>query len=199
MKKIVLDPEQLRRMHWDEGVPVYKLAQMYSIGQMTMYRRFREFGIPWRGQSEAQSVSLSKLDAVARRERTDAAIRAYKLPSHETRVKMAQSKQKNAKLSGLEAMFAQEFDAAGLSPIPQYAVGRFNIDFAFPERMLGIELDPDWHKQKREQDDQRDARLREQGWTIIRWRGLTTRNGRPKAQKLIQSLFAVVGQIAKLP
>jgi very-short-patch-repair endonuclease len=69
-----------------------------------------------------------------------------------------------------EFMFMLALRGAGFFPVPEFAVERFNIDFAFPDEMLAVELDPRWHRSrsKREIDTRKDQRLAELGWTVLR-------------------------------
>lgn len=46
---------------------------------------------------------------------------------------------------------------------------RYRIDFAFLNKMTGIELDGDSHKYRKEHDRKRDAILKSYGWTIVRF------------------------------
>lgn len=69
-----------------------------------------------------------------------------------------------------ELEFLHALNDASLFPIPQLAVGTYNIDFAFPDAMLAVETDPLWHKSKRKRprDGKRDAFLTAEGWTVLR-------------------------------
>ncbi|MCZ2097740.1 MAG: endonuclease domain-containing protein [Anaerolineae bacterium] len=73
-------------------------------------------------------------------------------------------------LTEYEAHFLTVLTNAGLVPIPQLAVESFNIDFAFPDEMLAVELDPRWHNSpaKRPADARKDERLTALGWSVLR-------------------------------
>jgi very-short-patch-repair endonuclease len=52
----------------------------------------------------------------------------------------------------------------------QYRVGRYRLDFAFPDVKMGLEVDG-WHHRSPEgaaRDAERDSWLRSQGWLILR-------------------------------
>lgn len=52
----------------------------------------------------------------------------------------------------------------------QYRIGRFRVDFAWPDRMIVLEADG-WHHRAPEgaaKDRRRDSWLRSQGWVIFR-------------------------------
>ena len=52
----------------------------------------------------------------------------------------------------------------------EHGVGRYSIDMAFPEYKIGVEIDGIHHTtSRRVKDSVRDASLREQGWTILRF------------------------------
>lgn len=69
-----------------------------------------------------------------------------------------------------EAEFLDALMKNGLNPVPQLAVGSFNIDFAFPDIKLAVELDPRWHNsaKKRPQDKKKDDFLKSLGWVVLR-------------------------------
>lgn len=48
-----------------------------------------------------------------------------------------------------------------------YRVGRYAIDIAFPDTMVAIEYDG-WYWHNEQHDQKRDAKLKEQGWRILR-------------------------------
>jgi very-short-patch-repair endonuclease len=81
--------------------------------------------------------------------------------------------------SALENRMRRLCRAAGLPlPVPQFPIGRYVIDFAWPEHRVLVETD-DWGTHGRraafEDDRARDADLVSQGWVILRftWRQLT--------------------------
>ncbi|SFX52651.1 Very-short-patch-repair endonuclease [Thermoactinomyces sp. DSM 45891] len=53
--------------------------------------------------------------------------------------------------------------------IPQYPIGNRWADFALPKYMLMIELDGVTYHQDKKKDQIRDAYIRKQGWTIMRF------------------------------
>jgi very-short-patch-repair endonuclease len=84
--------------------------------------------------------------------------------------KRAKGKQEKAKLSRFEKELFDALTAKGLFPIPQMAVDKFNIDLAFPEQLLAIEVHGGcWHNtpQKRAHDEAKRAFLEPLGWRIM--------------------------------
>ena len=73
------------------------------------------------------------------------------------------------KMTCLEASVDSVISEWGIEYHFNYMVGRYFIDFAFPEQMVGIECDGAyWHRNTKERDSRRDAWLSSRGWTIIR-------------------------------
>jgi len=73
------------------------------------------------------------------------------------------------KMTNLERKIDEIISEWGITYHLNYMVGRYFIDFAFPEHMIGIECDGEyWHRNTREREAKRDAWLSSCGWTIIR-------------------------------
>ena len=45
----------------------------------------------------------------------------------------------------------------------------YKLDLAWPERLLGIEVDGNTHRSRRDQDVKKDAALGSRGWTVLRF------------------------------
>jgi very-short-patch-repair endonuclease len=184
MKKIVLDPEQLKRMHWDEKKHVIEMAAELGVSRATIYREMKAHEIPWRGQSEAGYLKASQYTADERQNYSRAAHDAVrgKARSLKDRSTRAKGVETVCRLSAIEEIFAAEFAACGLFPIAQYAVGKFNVDFAFVEQRIAVEIDPgNWHgtRKKRQIDGEKDRLLQALGWTVVRCSGREIRSKNP--------------------
>jgi very-short-patch-repair endonuclease len=62
--------------------------------------------------------------------------------------------------------------AAGLAdPVCQQSIGRYSIDFYWPEAKFGLEIDSMWHatRTNMRRDRIKDARLRNDGIELMRW------------------------------
>ena len=72
--------------------------------------------------------------------------------------------------SPLEELMMAEFAKYDLRPEQQFEMGNYRIDFAFPEKLLAIEVDG-WvfHKDRKEYDEERDDFIRSQGWKVLRF------------------------------
>jgi len=98
-----------------------------------------------------------------------AKIRGSKRSLHDLS-KRARTKQDIAKLSGDEAEIMAALNNAGLYPVPLFALGKYNIDFAFPDQMVAVEYNGgNWHNTpiKRAADEIKSEFLRAEGWKLL--------------------------------
>lgn len=61
-----------------------------------------------------------------------------------------------------------------LYPVPQYRVGKYFIDLAFPHQMVAIECDGKaYHSSPKQKahDRKKDKYLKDRGWTVLRFSG----------------------------
>lgn len=177
MKRIDIDPDELRRLHWDEKRHVKDIAKELGVSRDCIYKNMLRCGIPWRGLSDAALVhnaSLSKEERSRRSSAAHDAVRGKKMTLAYLTAR-AISKELAAKMTGLELVFYEAFTAVGLCPIPQYAAGIYNIDFAFPDQLLAIEIDPgNWHmssRKKLQDNNKEDYLVVHCGWTVHRFSG----------------------------
>src|SRR6267143_5959371 len=78
-------------------------------------------------------------------------------------------------MSPIEAQLYEAMHAEGLSPIPQYCISGYFVDFAFPDVWVAVEADgAAYHEGARlQRDHKRDWILRRAGWTVKRFHGTT--------------------------
>src|SRR2546427_11751743 len=78
-------------------------------------------------------------------------------------------------MSPIEAQLYEAMRAEGLSPIPQFCISGYFVDFAFPDVAVGVEGDgAAYHEGDRhERDRKRGWILRRAGWTVKRVHGTT--------------------------
>ncbi len=78
-------------------------------------------------------------------------------------------------MSPIEAQLYEAMRAEGLSPIPQFCISGYFVDFAFPDVAVAVEADgAAYHEGYRhERDRKRDWILRRAGWTVKRFHGTT--------------------------
>lgn len=74
--------------------------------------------------------------------------------------------------SKMEVLLATALADHDLFPIPQYPIGSYRADFAFPDAMLVIEVDgATYHATPEKQDDDmlREVFIIKQGWRVMRF------------------------------
>lgn len=178
----------LRRRYVTERATYRELCAESGVNTRTIMRWMQEAGIAPISQSEA---------ALRQMERSPDAMLRMQAPDAQRRRALSQAITRQARwetfcTSG-ELAFLEALQSAGFSPVPQLAVGSYNIDAAFPDSMLAVELDPRWHmtKSRIKRDAARDASLCASGWTVLR---LDTRTSVAfnvaKVSKALQSLAA---------
>lgn len=143
MQRVPRDYELLHRLYVTEGQSAYMMAKEFGVAPITVRRVLRELGIPVRpGQTAA------------------------------TPGRIARGHQRRAKLSKYEISLRDALAAEGIEPVPLFAIDRFNIDLAFPDAMLAVEVDGgNWHNtepRKIAQDAAKEAHLVAAGWRVVR-------------------------------
>ncbi len=78
-------------------------------------------------------------------------------------------------MSPIEVKLYEAMSREGLSPVPQYGVEGYYVDFAFPKSRLAVEADgAEFHEGAgRQRDRKRDWILRRYGWKVLRFHGST--------------------------
>ena len=70
---------------------------------------------------------------------------------------------------------AKALEDAGIEAVYDYPIRckyGYSIDFAIPDKKIGIECDGErWHKKGNNHDRKRDAFLKKQGWKMLRFMG----------------------------
>lgn len=151
---------------YNEGASYRELTAEAGINTRSLMRLMKKFNIE----------PITSRDALTRQIKRNPNFLRDTIWSSASQVKRAKSlaklRQENwAEFStSRELEFLDALNNVGLNPIPQLAIESFNIDFAFPDIMLAVELDPCWHnsKNKRRQDKKKDDMLNSLGWTVLR-------------------------------
>lgn len=143
-----------------------------------MRRWLRETGIPTRPMREVRRAQVAAMP-YEERLRITAASRA-KIKGHprseEWHRRRALGVQRAAKMSPYESVvFEFVRQTLGYEPVPQFAIGKFNIDIALPDSKFGIEVDGGlWHTRhsprKMAQDRAKAEYLWPLGWRLVRVR-----------------------------
>lgn len=74
-------------------------------------------------------------------------------------------------ISSIEVKMQKLFEGAGLAFTPQFVIGQYVTDFAFPKEKLVVECDGDyWHNlpNQKVKDRRKDGFLKHNGWKIVR-------------------------------
>jgi len=81
-------------------------------------------------------------------------------------------------MSPIEFKLYEAMRREGLSPIPQFRIEGYIVDFAFPDVGVAIEADgAEYHSgDRRERDRKRDWIIGCHGWTVKRFYGTTIHN-----------------------
>lgn len=156
----------LRRRYTVEHATYRELCAEMGIQTHTLIKYMREFGIK----------PIDPVTAGKRNYQKHEAVYAHNLSlcnTDDAREKSATTRQRRwRKLISPQAFAILEgLQAEGLRPQPEFAVFRYNIDLAFPELMLAVEVDGgNWHqtdKHLRLQENKENY-LESQGWRVLR-------------------------------
>lgn len=189
-----IDPIRLRALHADER-SVLTIARELGCSRPTVVKALLALGLVPRDSSAANAIRMAR-EGVGGRSRltaaAHAAVRGTKRADADLE-RRAAGKALRPKLSAVERIFLAAFHRVGLRPVPQYAVGKFNVDFAFPAQRVAVEVDPGrWHSTPRKvaQDTAKRAHLEAVGWTIARWSGSAIRTSNPGLRAVADEFVA---------
>ncbi len=176
----------LRRRYVDEKATYRELTAEANINTRSLMRLMRRFGISPISPSEAGK---------RQKERDPESFNRFvsKRNEPESKRKAALTRQANWRKcsSDRENELLDAMQAASLAPVREYAMGIFNIDFAFVDAQLAVELDPGWHNSGRhlERDRRKDNLLTANGWTVLRLD--TRRDTSFNVQKVVAALASI--------
>lgn len=157
----------LRRRYNDERATYRELCTELGINTRTLIRRMREYGIEPIDPITAGKRNYQKHLPVYRQSFS-------KRNTDDSRMKSAQTRQRDWQrfISAEAYKILQALQAAGLNPVPEFAAFRYNIDLAFPQAMLAVEIDGgNFHQSAPHiKKDRRKARyLISHGWSLLRF------------------------------
>ena len=165
--------ELLNHKIWVENRSIEALERELKVSTTTLFDWCLKLGIPTRSGSEANLVRFANStteERAAVTAKAHAAVRGLKR-SKEDLEKRAQGKE-YAPMSKWELWFAKWLLGANITGFKHnYALSIYNVDFAFPEHKIAIEIDGGgWHSSERKklQDVNKETYLTEQGWTLYR-------------------------------
>lgn len=168
-------PMELRRMYVREQKPTTAIASEIGCTFTTVCRWLREAGIERRNPSEAKRLDMARHSRDERLRITAASrtIITGRKRSHEDLCRRAVGRQRKARPSKHEAALVAALEASGITPILEYAIDKFNVDLAFPNHRLAIEVHGgNWHRnspRKVAQDAAKRLFLEAQGWRVLRF------------------------------
>jgi very-short-patch-repair endonuclease len=168
-KKITIDKDLLTKLFRDENLPVNTISKMIGISRGCITKNLIELGFtpPTITDGNNRSYSTGR--------------KAVTAPAHNARRGNTNSDEQQSKIaqfysgqlrSPYEKMMYQSLVGLGEKPFPNLAVGRYNIDLAFEDVKLAVEVDGgNWHtcNRKKKQDSEKTAFLEALGWTVIRY------------------------------
>ena len=148
-----------------EGQGTSSIAKLFGITRGSVNHVLKDLGIPLRPTTAHQTLH--------------------------SKVERAKTIQELGRLSRHEAAVLQLLKEVGLIPIPLFAVGPFNIDIAFPDRLLGFEITVGgWHRSARKQ--QADVKKWEY-LTAVGWRLVDLNHQRWTAEMAADAILAEIG------
>jgi len=140
------------------------------------YTKAKELGLPRPQLSEEQRKKKSELSKLRKHtEETKEKIRQKRIAFLRDNPEMVPYKLNHYSKgrSYPEEYWKAVLDSHDLSYQEQYQIGTYQLDFAFPEIKLDLEIDGEQHyvdERISQSDKRRNEWLTEQGWTIIRVR-----------------------------
>jgi very-short-patch-repair endonuclease len=74
--------------------------------------------------------------------------------------------------SPLERALARELDKQHIPYVREFVISHTHVDFAFPDSKVAVECDGwRYHHDRKAHDARRDAFLKSQGWSVLRFSG----------------------------
>ena len=161
--------------HWKEELPALTIAKLFEISRQTVIRLMDDYKIPRRSIREDNHRRFKNMPLEKRKKYTENANKAMRgrLTPVIERNRRAKTLQAICKLSKHEQPFFEFLKHNGFNPVPLYAIAIFNIDFAFPEEKIAIELDGgNFHNSKPHSigDKRKETYLINKGWIVLRIR-----------------------------
>lgn len=156
----------LRRRYTEQRATYRELCAEMGIHNHKLAKYMRRFGI-----DPIDPVTAGKRNYEKHKE-----VYAHNLSlsnTDEARMKTAETRQRRwRKIISPQALAILEgLRAEGLDPQPEFALYRYNIDLAFPELALAVEVDGgNWHQSEKHLrlQAQKEKYLAEQGWQVLR-------------------------------
>lgn len=177
-----LDRAQVTGWYLADRLSEKAIADRLGVDRGTIRARLLEWGVPRRGQREANALvgERMSMDQRARRAGSVRALHQSRVPYTEAALrKKAQTVFARQRLSSYERRVLELCRADGVPLVALYPFERFNFDLAVPSRKLAIEIHGGWHgaRRKRAQDARKVCAVETAGWALLvfdraqRWSG----------------------------
>lgn len=166
-RNLLLDVQALADAYLS-GESEYAISKRLGISRATIRERLRQADVAVRNSSQAGLLRASKMPATQRAQQVAAAHQAKRgkpatLADLETR---ARTRERDGKFgSEGERFLAYLLEERGLRPIPQKAVGKYNVDFAVGPVAVEV-LGGNWHATKRTHAT-RTPHILNAGWNLV--------------------------------
>jgi very-short-patch-repair endonuclease len=166
--------DALRALYWDEGRSSTEIAEQLGVTVSAVCGWLREANVPLRSASERGEHWLAQRTPEERASFIEAAHAAVRgtTKTHADLCRRATEKQRTMKPSALEAELLEALQGLGHDPILNFAVDKYNVDLAFPDLKLAVEVDGgNWHNsaKKRRADEPKQTFLEAEGWKVLRF------------------------------
>jgi very-short-patch-repair endonuclease len=178
LKTKQLDDKEIMRLYIDEGKSSIAIGKKFGVPGRTIRNHLIKLGVPIRGRNKALMLRWKSMNAQERENLIQAgqvakSKRKQHPPlSHNSYVQNAVKRQTDAQLNENEKQIMKLLNSVGLNPIPQYAFDVYNIDLAFPEQKVAVEVDSCWHNRpsKVAGDKKKESVLKAAGWIVVRFK-----------------------------
>jgi very-short-patch-repair endonuclease len=166
--------ELLTRLYVTEEKSLLAISEELGVSREFVSRWLTNFNVPLRSASSVMKLRHSNMTSEERKALASKAHEAVRGSNRFTHSNLIRSMTVNrkAKMSKWEKWFAKWLiDADMFDFVFSFPIDVFNIDFAFPEHKIAIEIDGgSWHTtdRKRAQDTKKDEFLTSEGWRVYR-------------------------------
>lgn len=151
------------------GESEYALAQRLDVSRPVIRKRLVDAGVTIRRPSEAGIVRAGKMTKAQRATQAAAAQRAARRRevSEAELLTRARARERDGKFGSEGELFlAHLLESRDLLPVPQKAIGKYNIDMAAAESVAVEVLGGNWHSAKRTHAI-RTPQILNAGWHLI--------------------------------
>jgi very-short-patch-repair endonuclease len=166
-KELVL-PNQEIVSAYQAGESEYSISRRLQVSRNVVRRRLEAADVPVRSMSEAGLVRAAKLTREERERQASAAHATVKgtRQSPEQLLRRAAANESRGQFgSPGEEWLGQQLSVRGVQPVPQKAIGKYNVDLAVHPVAVEV-LGGGWHLAKRHHAA-RTPHILDQGWALL--------------------------------